>query len=822
MALVVVGSALAIGTVHRPALFAVAALALVGGALGAMAFRRLPLPAVVLAFLGIYSALQAVPLPASWAARLAPASAQVWLHCLAPFGEGELPRFALSLDPGASLAEALKWLTYASVYLMAARVRSRRGPVWLAALLFGSSALVALLTLAHGVADLRLLYGVYEPNFPIGRWNVGPLLNSNNFAGYAIIGLFAGLALSLSGHSPLPRTAVFTGIGVICTALLLSGSRAGVMSAVLAGGVVAVWGAKMRRIRPSATRILIGAAPLFLGAALAIGFGSSKNWAQLTSLDARRKIAVWEWSLPMIREHFWLGVGRGAFETAFPPYRQSFAHDWTGVAGQAENFVVQWISEWGVPVGMLATLALAAYALQQWYKARTDRVRFLLMCGFGALLLQNLADLGLEIPAVAIAAVVTLAAGAQANEPRPGEQAALGPALALGAPALALWVIGLIWSGRPVEVERRELSADYRALDVTASYERSSFRSELHRAMLSHPGEAFFPLLGSAVAYRAADQNALAWMARALELGPTNGRVHFVLAQFLGAHKATSQAMLHLRLAVEYDHTLSDVAAIRAAQWAPSLDLLLEAIPSSSAGNDMLKTACARTRAAFKADCFHHAIARSPEQGSLRGQLADALIVALRAGQPPCAGQAAEACAQEIERATRAMAKLDSRSWRPAYLMAQLLLVRGDPQGAATLLARACPPTAEGRDCAREAVTAALKSGAEDAIRAAADKYAARDCGTSASCAAASDWLGSTLEAAGKPALAITYYSKAAETEGTATRWLRVADRATKFGLIGMARVALEKADRSPDVSDNSRAHAELLRARLARSVSSR
>ena len=201
LGIVVIGSALAIGTVHIPALLAVSALALLGATLESLALRRVPWPALVLAALGLFSALQAVPLPAAWVSGLSPASADVWLRCLGPFGEPALRRFSLSVDPSASIAESLKWLTYACVYVMAMRTRARRGSAWLAVLLFGSVTLIALITLVHGIADLPELYGVYHPDFTPGRWNVGPLLNSNNLAGYAILGLFTGGALLLSGRA---------------------------------------------------------------------------------------------------------------------------------------------------------------------------------------------------------------------------------------------------------------------------------------------------------------------------------------------------------------------------------------------------------------------------------------------------------------------------------------------------------------------------------------------------------------------------------------------------------------------------------------------
>jgi hypothetical protein len=774
----------------------------------------------VLGALGLFSALQAVPLPASWTLRLSPASAQIWLRSLSPFGE-QLSRFPLSLDGGASIAEALKWLTYAAVYIMAAQVRSKRGSAWLAALLFSSAALVALITLLHGGSNISLLYGVYAPNFGVGRWNVGPLLNSNNFAGYANLGLFAGAGLLVSARPIVPRIPSLFALGVLITALLLSGSRAGVLSTIVCGGAAAFWLTRKRGARSSLRVLLLAAAPILLGVAVAVLIGTDKEWGQLASVDIRRKVAVWRWSLPMIREHLWFGVGRGAFETALPPYRSTFEYDWNAVASHAENFVIQWVADWGAPVGLCATIAVVGHVLHEWFGARGDRLRFLLLTGLATLLLQNLADLGLEIPAVAIAAIVCLAAG---ERPARAEHAqgtvVLPSALALVAPLLTLWVATVFWARWPVEVERRDVSSEYRLLGGDNAEERIAFRDHLRNAMLRHPGESFFPLLGSASAYRTRDGQALVWIGRALELGPTNGHVHFVLAQFLQAHGATAQAMLHLRLTSEYDSTLAEAAGVRAAQWAPSLEVLMQAVPNGPAGSKVLAGACPKVaRLELKLDCLRAAVTRSPEQPVLRGDLADFLITLLRARQWPCNGPRADPCAEEAERHARAMAKLDSKSWRPGYLIAKLLLVRGDPKGAAALLARVCPTDAESKDCAREALMTAMATGSEEAILVSANAYSERACATSSSCAAASEWIGGILEAGGKLTLAVTFYGKAAEADNAAASWVRVADRATHAGLFGIARVALQRASRSADANDNTRAHVDELNRRIQRAL---
>src|SRR6188768_2838488 len=87
LAVVLVGSALAVGTVHVPTLLAISALALSAATVEAMALRRVPWPAAVLAAFGLFSVVQAIRLPAGLLGHLSPVAANVWSRCLVPFGE---------------------------------------------------------------------------------------------------------------------------------------------------------------------------------------------------------------------------------------------------------------------------------------------------------------------------------------------------------------------------------------------------------------------------------------------------------------------------------------------------------------------------------------------------------------------------------------------------------------------------------------------------------------------------------------------------------------------------------------------------------------
>ena len=93
IALIVLASMLAIGTVHVLMLVVIAPAAFIAAAL---VFRQelsrrsaisIPPPAAVAAALAGYTIITALPLPLAWLSRLAPQTADIWARALLPFGE---------------------------------------------------------------------------------------------------------------------------------------------------------------------------------------------------------------------------------------------------------------------------------------------------------------------------------------------------------------------------------------------------------------------------------------------------------------------------------------------------------------------------------------------------------------------------------------------------------------------------------------------------------------------------------------------------------------------------------------------------------------
>src|SRR5690606_41824883 len=150
-----VAVALALGGAHTYVLLAAAPVCLLGYACLLTSFESVegvsvswPAPVWVFAGLAGYSALQAVPLPVSVLEFLSPEAADIWAHALSPFDE-VVEWGALSLDPGASLREALKWLLYGLNFVAAVLVARRYGRAVPALVVCGCALVVAAATVGH-------------------------------------------------------------------------------------------------------------------------------------------------------------------------------------------------------------------------------------------------------------------------------------------------------------------------------------------------------------------------------------------------------------------------------------------------------------------------------------------------------------------------------------------------------------------------------------------------------------------------------------------------------------------------------------------------
>ena len=869
LALVVAGSLLAVGTVHVAVLLVVAPVALLSLSLVCFAEqdwrRRVPAPAWVLVGLSAYSLLQSIPIPFAWLQRLSPAVAQIWIDARHLLGAATHAPASLSADPAASLVEALKWLSYAAVFVTAGQLTRRTGAKRGLSIVVLSALIGGILTIIHGLFGIEKWLGIYAPRFGRPPWALSPLLNPNSFSGYLNLATYCAVGLAMTGRPPAPRWALGLVAAVLFALSILTGSRAGVI-ALLVGVVLVALALReqVRRARRAGAPDVPGWLPV-VGAAAVGGLlfllGSNDIiWEQLLD-ETTTKFRLTQWTAPLIGDFRWFGVGRGAYETVAASYRTlpglvTYQH--------AENFIADWLAEWGIPVCAMAFASLG-------WLLRPSRLGFLrhplptaALIGVFVLLLQNLLDLGLEIASVGIAAAAVLGSvwggatrdqerrqqrvrngatsnGAEPSSPiseipsndsrhRPSQESPRSarsvarrkmrkrrrvayqtPRAAIAAVASLVISAGLVIAvarkGQPDDLDQRAILHDaFTEVNWTKSTEVDAIKRKLEQALERHPADSYFPLLGALIAQRTG-KNEMPWLNQALRRDPLNARAELLLAESLATRGARKQALGVLQRCVAHEPVLADVVAQRAVRYAQNLDELELAVPNGTAGVAMLDSLAMyenkpATRAVHEA-LLQHALQRQSNSFATHAIIIDDLIRDLDDPKSPCADSGRAECEAQLRQHAQIVEAQGPRNLQAVILHARLLVREGKIVEAAQWLSKHCQNFTSDSTCASHFVTVAAKAPSPELLEEAGTTYMALACSTPDSCASAATWVGNLFAARGNYQLALTRFERAANESPSADAWLRVADAAMRSGHVNRAQSALVAARRFGSASDS-------------------
>ena len=814
LSILIPGTALAIGTVHVLVLLIVGALAIVLGVLAVRA--RTPLrvrsPMRLAVWITIvliaWTAIQAMPMPLSWVRVIAPANGDIWYHALDALGQPPPKWASLSLDPGASWIEALKGVSYLSVMLAGCAVASKRGASFGVGTVFVTALLCSATTVAHGLLGLDKVFGVYEPHYRFSTWHIGPFLNPNHLAAYLNLGTMCGLALVLMRKPVVPPWLASLGVMLLIGSTVTSASRGAVVLLPLGLAALAVLTAYHAR-RHDARAYMRPARLLAMGA---VGIGGGLAALGLTTGQLQElldkdlgKLSMFSWGRPLIAEHRWVGIGRGAFETVFPAFNKVPGHT---TFTHPENLIVQWVAEWGIVVGLGAGLAMAWAMRPQSVGARRSLLMAGAWTGIVLLLLQNLVDFNLELPSVGMAVALLIGSfwgdasrTGHGIEPDETSRRTWLVPLAAGA-ATTIWLLALTQGLKTPFADREALFA----LSKQPPLGRDAYHPMLRAAILRHPAEPYFPLVAAERAWRMRDEDPVPYLQRTLERAATYGRAHLLLAEILAAQGAVGQAMMALRMAIGDDPALIGPAVRFALRWTNDRDFLWKVLPETPARGttaSALGAALSSANSGLSRVFDEESLRVDSTQVGPRIRLANHTIEHLRSEKPEgeCSGPQREKCIARVDDYARQLANLQPGSSQGAQMRARLLMGIGRPRDAADTLRTACENAIDRLQCCQLRLEIAKELQDRPAMEQLLKLIAVWGCTDSQSCANTWFWIGSFNEGTGNLGAAVTAYEKAAERNpGDAATWMRLGEATSRIGAHARAVHAFERAAaRSPN-----------------------
>ena len=551
---------LAIGGAPRWSLAVIAVPTVIAVGAQLTSRRGLEEVAPLLALIGIAFGLtvaQAVPLPAHARASLDPTGDQLIQEGRALLGDPAPKLAPLSLDPPATRRAALDLALALALGWVLLRIASAHTGRYL---ILASVAGVCGLAAAIGALDKLLgatdLYGLYTPHHAMPTV-LGPLLNPNSYGSLLVLGAMVSVGLALHTGQANALRAVWALNFLLCLVVAFATLSRG---AALAAGIglvttIAVWLSGRQwndargRHKPQFLRVTVPAAIVIVcGLALVVLTSAGDVTKQLEATqftteynDPLSKYAAWRSSEQLVRESPWVGVGRGAFETAFTRVHPESAF---GTFSHLENEYLQAVVDWGVPGAAALALVGAWLAVTAVRRRRDGALAAGALGALAAVAAQSTVDFGLElpgllIPTIAVAAAVTYVPVRELHPRR--LRKAIGARLALIA-AIALGVVLVVpaWGASVSEDHDALLDDDPPSLELAQD------------AMRRHPLDYFAPARAAMALFATGDPSAIKHLNRSLELHPTLADLHRLAARVLAATDHGPQAKLEYQIAIRY------------------------------------------------------------------------------------------------------------------------------------------------------------------------------------------------------------------------------------------------------------------------------
>ncbi len=319
-----------------------------------------------------------------------------------------LAQLVLHLTPYAFLTrtQLLRLAAYFIVFFLLTQAFRTRGELGkLAWFLIVFCFLVSVLAIIQYFTSSREIY--WSEALKSDGEPFGPYVNRNHFAGFVELTLPLGLALmAFRGvhREQLPLAVLLT--VVPASALILSGSRGGIIGFVFELGVLVLLVLARRSTAWKTRRVVAASAIALVALAMAAWVGADRAIARLSSLKSpevtlARRISMARGAAHIFLDHPIIGCGTGALVDVFPAYETAYDGK---LVDHVHNDYLETLAETGLLgglsgalfLGLLYRRALETFLAEQGHFSRALHAGAIV--AVSGILLHSLVDFNLRIP----------------------------------------------------------------------------------------------------------------------------------------------------------------------------------------------------------------------------------------------------------------------------------------------------------------------------------------------------------------------------------------------------------------------------------------
>ncbi len=489
--------------------------------------------------------LQAIPIPLKIVEFLSPQTYDIWdLNNVA-----KTNWMPISLAPANTWAELLKLLVYFLMsYLITGLFSNERYSEKLLPTVAFSGGIVCVVTLTHNLLGWSRPWNQFGPN-SLGAPST--FINPNHLGAFVGICFFVSLSLALNRRAKIKW--VYAGLSLICAIVVFISLSRGAIGSMIIVFLFFLMVQLHVRTSQSAIKVAIILVSLSVFAlALVTSVAYEELSREILSIpnaltdNKLNKSILWEAVPNMLREHSWVGVGKGAFQTSFTRFMTvDNSLTWTHL----ENGWLQVLVDWGIGVGLFLLGTVTAVWLLALRRIRSNPQILGPLSATLFLGIHNIVDFNLELTGVGVAALICLLA---LLPPSIASQSTSRRSHSL-ASCIILCICTFAFICSIKGSLTNELNTDTAKLSELMNQRSSSWDSRLLQAqpiLLRHAADYFMREEMARYAFQEKRfKEGVKWINQALYLNPKSRESHLIAARLLKALGYHSQSILEYTLA---------------------------------------------------------------------------------------------------------------------------------------------------------------------------------------------------------------------------------------------------------------------------------